>query len=423
MATTLGVLIFDDEPPVTVGGLTLTERAVLLAHRAELSPIVIWGPGPFDPESDRRLRARGIAIIQRRGSPAPLEGTADHEALVIIGPNVLFEQAVLNDLCEIGRDDDDTPTMVCDSGAPLLLFLPRGATADVRTCQSLSTIVERLASRRPVRELPLAGAFRHHASDAKLASSMERAFISHLNGGTNESFFTKQIRRFSMPLTSRLVRLGARPTQVTLSGLALATASAWCLARGSYGAGVLGGVLYYASMVLDCSDGEVARLTVRDSAAGAWLETMVDYATYFLLLAGLTLAVRDDPDANLYRAIAGVAFAASLLVAFVAGYLRHRVAATDPGQFDEASARVMGSATRFQRAASWSRQWIKRSTIAHLVLVLALVNQLPILLYLWAFGATLAAIVFVAVEPFVVKRVMVAHQHVRPHETSGQTGV
>jgi len=175
-------------------------------------------------------------------------------------------------------------------------------------------------------------------------------------------------------------------------------------------------------MVFDCSDGEVARLTVRDSAFGAWLETMVDYTTYFLLLAALTLAVQNHPGADMYRAAAAVALAGSILVAAVASYLRQRVAGADPGQFDEASAKVMGSATRFHRFASWSRQWIKRSTIAHLVLVLALVNQLPILLYLWAFGATVAAVVILAVEPFVVHRVTVGHARVHPVEISGRRG-
>ena len=65
------------------------------------------------------------------------------------------------------------------------------------------------------------------------------------------------------------------------------------------------------------------------------------------------------------------------------------------------------AATRFHRFARWGRQWIKRSTVAHLVVALALVNQLPVLLYLWAFGATVASVVILAVEPFVVRRVAV----------------
>ena len=116
---------------------------------------------------------------------------------------------------------------------------------------------------------------------------------------------------------------------------------------------------------------------------------------------------------------AAVALTGSVVVAVVAGYLRHRVAAADPGQFDDASAHVMASATRFHRFASWGRQWIKRSTVAHLIVALALVNQLPALLYLWAFGATMAAVVILAVEPFVARRVAVAPAGVRHVDSSG----
>jgi phosphatidylglycerophosphate synthase len=228
-----------------------------------------------------------------------------------------------------------------------------------------------------------------------------------MNGGSHEAFFTKIIRRFSVPLSISLVRIGATPTMVTLGGLALAIASAICLSQGQYVAGLAGGLLYYASMVFDCSDGEVARLSLRDSAFGAWLETMVDYTTYFLVLGALTVAVAGRGDAGALRIAALIGFVGSILVAIVASYLRHRVAGADPGQFDESSAKALAKAGPVHRFARWGRQWIKRSTMAHLILALAIVNQLPVLLYLWAFGATVATVAIVMVEPFVVRRVSV----------------
>jgi phosphatidylglycerophosphate synthase len=392
-----------------VGGLTLTERAVLLAHRAGLRPVCVWGVRALDPDSDARLQSRGVVVVQQSPASAPLEGAGNDEGVVIVGPRILFGPAVLADLIDSAGPGDLSPaTAVSEAGVPLLLYVPPGAVADVRTCRSIETMVAALATRRGVRDLPLAGRFCRRVEEADRTSLIERAYVRYLNGGEGESYFTKKIRRFSVPLTSLLVRLGATPTVVTGAGLALAVASAWCLARGSYGAGLLGAVLYYASMIFDCSDGEVARLTVRDSRFGAWLETIVDYLTYFLILGALTIASQDRAGAATYRVAAAVALMGSVVVAAVAGYLRHRVAAADPGQFDDVSANALASATRFHRFARWGRQWIKRSTVAHLVVALALVNQLPVLLYLWAFGATVAAVVIVVVEPFVVRRVRVA---------------
>ena len=387
---TLSALVFDAKSPIVVGAMTLTARAVLLARRAG-----------FD-----RVATAGTEL-------PPLEHTANGDAMVVVGPNVLFEPAVLNDLARIGRDRGQTPTVTYESGVPLLLYIPSGAVAAVRACRSLDAMVTSLSSHGTVAELALPARFCRRADPAQSLSLLESAYIRHLNGGADESFFTKQIRRFSVPLTRRLVRLGATPTQVTLGGLVLAVASAWCVARGSYGAGILGGILYYTSMVFDCSDGEVARLTVRDSAFGAWLETFVDYVTYFLLLAGLTVASQSRAGADTARAATAIALVGSVFVAAVAGYLRQRVAAADPGQFDDASAKALASAGLLHRFARWGRQWIKRSTIAHLVLALALVNQLPLLLYVWAFGATVAAIVILAVGPLVIRRVTVAPPTVR----------
>jgi phosphatidylglycerophosphate synthase len=409
---TLSALVFDNRSPITVGGLTQTERAVLLAHRAGLLPVRVWGEQALDLGSEARLRSRGISVAQSPSSSTPLAEVGDNEGVIVIGPNVLFGPSVLTELAGRG-DADDTAAAAYEAGVPLLLYVPPGVAADLRLCRSVEAMVARLATRGVVRELPLVGEFCRRVDRANIAPLMEREYIRHLNG--NESFFTKQIRRFSVPLTRRLVRLGARPTHVTLGGLALAVASAWYLARGSYLAGLLGAALYYTSTIFDCSDGEVARLTVRDGSFGAWLETIVDYVTYFLVLASLASASQTLPGAEAHRVAAAVALVGSVIVAVTAGYLRHRVAAADPGQFDEASAKALASATRFHRFARWGRQWIKRSSVAHLIVFLALVNQLPVLLYLWAFGAIVASVVILAVEPFVVRRVAVPGgvRHVR----------
>jgi len=121
---------------------------------------------------------------------------------------------------------------------------------------------------------------------------------------------------------------------------------------------------------------------------------------------------RRGPD-NFALEAAIVALAGSVVVVMVAGYLRLRVARNDPGQFDDASAAVLRSSTTFHRFARWGRQWIKRSTIAHLVVAFAIVNQLWMLIYLWAFGAVVAAVVIIGVEPFVARRVKVAAPEVR----------
>ena len=399
-------LVVDEGQPVVLGGMTLAERAVLLAHQAGLDPVYVR---TLDPQASDRLRARGVAPLPQPSGSLPHAGPATDAALVVIGSNVLFEPALLGELLAASTEGNNTePIVAAQGGRPLVIYVPPAMRSVVFTDGSLDEIAARLAAQHTARELPMADTFARRVAPADDVRAVERDYIRFMNGGEGESYFTKKVRRLSVPLTTRLVRLGARPTQVTLAGLGFAIAAAWFLSRGSYAAGLLGAVLYYTSTTLDCSDGEVARVTVREGRFGAWLETVVDYVTYFLILGAITMASQTRSDAGSYRLAAWVALAGTIIVIAVAGYLRHRVAAADPGQFDAVSAKALASSSRFHQFAQWSRQWIKRSSVTHVVVFLALINQLPVLLYLWAGAAVLAAAVFLVVEPFVARRVTVA---------------
>ncbi|MCC7009783.1 MAG: CDP-alcohol phosphatidyltransferase family protein [Acidobacteria bacterium] len=391
-----------------IGSLAVWERAVLVAHRVGLSPVTVWSAAP---SSSSALARRGVPFTADHSAAGPF-GALVAGPVIVIGPDVVVDAASLIALStDAERGDRSQAIAVNDSGVPVLLCLPTAAVAVVRTCESLAAAAERLAATGSLRLLPI-DSFTRRLSDGT-AARLERDLVRHLNGGSRESFFTKIIRRFSVPLSIRLARLDVRPSQVTLAGLVVAVLSAWCISRGRYLPGLAGALLYYASMVLDCSDGEVARLSVRDSDFGAWFETVVDYATYVLLLAALAIAVRTDTGRSVFETAAFVAAIGSLVVAVVTLYLRHRVAAADPGRFDDSSAAALTSAGAVQRFARWGRQWIKRSTIAHLVVVLAIVNQLKALLVLWAFGATLGGVIIIAVAPFLVRRVSVRRETVR----------
>ena len=389
----------------SVGGLTIVERAVLAARRAGVDRCVVVGTTRPHETVKVRLRASGAKVsFVDWGALRRLDLS---DGALVIRDCVLVEPRALAALLGCYSDGRTILTAGGTETDPDLVVVPPdnvsilgGVTSELEFLLQLSNV----PSRRQVSLGPLFCQRLGADSDVVRA---EIDYIRHQNGGASESYFTKRIRRFSVPLSRALARRGATPTQVTLAGLVLAIASATAVSFGTYVASLFGAVLYYASMVLDCSDGEVARLSFRDSAFGAWLETIVDYASYFLLLGGLVLGSQQRESAELYQQAAFVALAGSILIAAVAGYLRHRVAGAAPGEFDDASAAALAKASPFHRFARWGRQWIKRSTIAHLVVMLALVNQLPFLIYLWAFGAVVGSVMILGVEPFIVRRVKV----------------
>lgn len=395
------------ETPLLVGGLSLVERAVLAAQRAGVDQSVVVGSARPDDAMTERLCSRGAEVTFIDWDALQQLDLSD--GTLVIRGCVLVEPRALAALVDDFSSGDRRTVLVAGGTAhdPDLAFIPPGVVGTFSGVTSDVEFLGRIASAPSHRQVALEPLFCRRLRTASDAIRAEIDYIRHQAGGKRESYFTKKIRRFSVPLSRMLVRRGAKPTQVTLAGLVFAIASAVAVSFGTYVASLVGALLYYTSMVLDCSDGEVARLSFRDSSFGAWLETVVDYVSYFLLLGGLVLGSRGRGSAALIQNAAVVALAGTILIVAVAGYLRQRVASGAPGEFDDASSAALAKASAFHRFARWGRQWIKRSTIAHLIVALALVNQLPVLIYLWAFGAVVGAVVIVGVEPFIIRRVRV----------------
>lgn len=92
----------------------------------------------------------------------------------------------------------------------------------------------------------------------------------------------------SAPLTTLILRIWprARPGLLTLMSACFGVAGG--IAFGG-GYGFAGGLLAAVSQVLDGADGQVARLTQRESPKGAFLDSVLDRYAEFALLFGMLL--------------------------------------------------------------------------------------------------------------------------------------
>ena len=107
-------------------------------------------------------------------------------------------------------------------------------------------------------------------------------------------------RWLNRPISQRLTWLvlaipGVRPVHITIFNALLAVPMVLLLLAGGATGLILGAILFQAASILDGVDGEMARATFRTSASGATMDSLVDMATNFLFVAGLTihLALRD----------------------------------------------------------------------------------------------------------------------------------
>jgi phosphatidylglycerophosphate synthase len=84
--------------------------------------------------------------------------------------------------------------------------------------------------------------------------------------------------RFSMRITRLLARrsLAVTPNQVTVIAILLGLAAAFVASRGGYAAIAIAGVMFWLNAILDCVDGELARLRFQYSKLGQWLDNLSD---------------------------------------------------------------------------------------------------------------------------------------------------
>jgi phosphatidylglycerophosphate synthase len=90
----------------------------------------------------------------------------------------------------------------------------------------------------------------------------------------------------SAPISSRLVRRfpGIRPLPITFTASFLGISAGVAL---GFGAAFAGGLLTVFAQVLDGVDGQIARLTGRESAEGAFLDSVLDRYMDFSLVFGM----------------------------------------------------------------------------------------------------------------------------------------
>jgi phosphatidylglycerophosphate synthase len=83
--------------------------------------------------------------------------------------------------------------------------------------------------------------------------------------------------------------LGMNAMAASVVTLLVGFVSAWVAAQPGYLAFALTGLLFHVASVIDGVDGEIARVTLTESPAGAKIDTIVDQLTYLVCFAGVTI--------------------------------------------------------------------------------------------------------------------------------------
>lgn len=298
---------------LSVAGRPVVFRVIVAAVRAGITrvlvPLALRSPDlELALESSPRAR-QAVTWLDAPGVLAdeptlvlPASGLTPPDALrrlvAVTGASLLAESLTA-----------DAPCFVADRGllAAVRPLLVAGAP-----------LGEALDRTRKLREVPvvMAGHWFVRVADAASAAEAEGRLYAGLGSPIDTQLDTQVHRRLSRPISRLAVAAGLGPNAITLASGAMGLASVAAFARGEALAVVVGFLLYVAAVVLDHADGEVARLTLTESALGEWLDIIVDTLIHGTMLLALGLACARVTGSGM---AAGVIGAVAVLVSGILG--------------------------------------------------------------------------------------------------------
>jgi phosphatidylglycerophosphate synthase len=279
-----------------VASLTLLDRLVVAVHRAGAGPITVVAPGT--PAQLERSTALGIPIQVIPSAP-PSNG-----AMLVASSDLMVQsvdvEAVLKSGGRLAAGSELLPIGVLLAG------------------QAVSPSA--LAGLQPIQRRGVA----FHVRDADAARRAERALWHALGGSSDglvDTWFNRPLGRW---LSKLLVRTSISPNAVTMVHLAIGLAGAWFFAIGTYSSMLLGAVLFQLSSIVDCVDGDIARVLFKESSFGKWLDLAGDQVVHVAVFAAIAIGLMRGGAAP-YAGWLGLAavIGAALSFAVVVRSMRH----------------------------------------------------------------------------------------------------
>jgi len=287
-----------------LGGLTLLERAIRTAEQAGARICYVVGIPQVPKISWPARSTPGCRVVflkdsDSRSSLVPREGV-----VLAFSVDVIFSAALAKTLDK----------WLTRTGAPSV-HIPDVPLAVVHS--SLLTTGAWDGWRAPQQDsgsLAFApeGYFVRQLEPTISLAVVEKELLAAL-ANPQDGFLDRHLNR---PLSRRLTRLLAllplSANLITVLSLTVGLAAALCFAAGDYRRSVIGALLLQVSAVLDCCDGELARLRFEESALGHWLDIIGDTLVHLAVFVGIAWGVAASEHGRLPLVVGAVLVAGVL---------------------------------------------------------------------------------------------------------------
>ncbi len=419
-------------PLTPIVGIGLFQRAVLTFQRAGIRQLIVvagaeedalkqalgrgprvtipvrWMPIREFPLDDPRTwealasEVRGFCLVSgaagifSRALVEQLRRDVQEGQAIVVGPARHRLGAVRDDIGSIRRSVDSGLAETAD-----LVVLPASllSAAGSAMCEAgavpVRRWIEQAAATGKLRVFPTES---NHAQwyrairnsrDVRAAESQLFASLTGDLEGLVDRYFNRILsRRF----TRIFLSLGLSPNAVTMLATLVGLTGAAGFAMGTYAAGIAGAVLFQLAAVIDCSDGEIARLTFTESSFGAWLDIAMDNVVHMAIFGGIAWGS--------YAAGSGFPYDWAPLVLGGAAILGNAL-----------SFALVGKAQKIRAANGWNNlaqaarsEFILRNVASRdfsvIVLLFALLGKLDWFLWLAAIGSLVFATIMLWVVRF-----------------------
>ena len=326
--------IGDTKPLVTLLGLGLIERVILTAKKSGIKEFCIVtgynGEKIREQLSDGKKYGVKIQYVQNdswtRGNAISILKARDHfkESFVLLMADHNYDHRILNELSKIkiGKDecilcvdrnpgdhlniDDATKVRTVDHRIDLIgkdlsdyncidtgIFICNPVIFDVleqsisEGDEGLSGGIKILAQRHKMRYMPLGDNFWIDVDDKTDRKNAELLICNKLKKDTDGPVSRILNRPISLRISKLLLKTGITPNQISIISTVIGLVGASFFFSGEYFYLILGGILIHIHSIVDGCDGEVARLKLRQTKYGGWLDAVLDRYVDAAIIFGL----------------------------------------------------------------------------------------------------------------------------------------
>ena len=326
--------IGDTKPLVTLLGLGLIERVILTAKKSGIKEFCIVtgynGEKIREQLSDGEKYGVRIQYVQNdswiRGNAISVLKARDHfkESFVLLMADHNYDHRILNELLKtkIGKDecilcvdknpgdhlniDDATKVQTVDHRIDSIgkdlsdyncidtgIFICNPVIFDVleqsisKGDEGLSGGIKILAQQHKMRYMSLGDNFWIDVDDKTDRKNAELLICNKLKKDTDGPVSKILNRPISLRITKLLLKTGITPNQISVLSTVIGLVGASFFFSGEYFYLILGGILIHIHSIVDGCDGEVARLKLRQTKYGGWLDSVLDRYVDAAIIFGL----------------------------------------------------------------------------------------------------------------------------------------